>query len=163
MTDNFRTIPDFPYCQADDIGNIYRLYRNGSRRRLCQHLDRYGYHIIRLNRNGHRLHLKVHRLICSAFHGPCPANMMSIHFDGNKSNNSPDNLRWGTSQDNSNDKRRHGTICNKETHGRARFTQSDVDLMRSRYAKGETQQTIANYFETTQSRISEIITRKTWR
>lgn len=160
---HFRTIPDFPQHRADSMGNIYRVYNNGKQIKLAQHPDKDGYLIIRFLHNRHRSCLKVHRLICSAFHGLCPVNMMSRHLDGNRSNNLPDNLCWGTAQDNSDDKWRHGTMCTKEKSGRARFTQLDVDLMRSRYVNGETQQAIADDFETTQSRISEIVTRKTWR
>lgn len=161
-TDNLQIIPDLPQCRADNMGNIYRVYHDGQLKKLVQHPDKDGYMIIRVQHNGHRRSLKVHRLVCSAFHGPCPNNMMSRHLDGNRVNNLPDNLCWGTAQDNSDDKWQHETMCIKEKHGRARFTQADVDLMRSRYAGGETQQIIADDFNTTQSRISEIVTKKTW-
>lgn len=163
MTDNLQIIPNFPQCRADDKGNIYRIYRNGKLRKLVQRPDKNGYMRIRVRQNGHRLCLGVHRLICSTFHGHCPENMMSRHLDGNRLNNSPNNLRWGTAKENSDDKWKHGTMCTKEKHGRARFTQKDIDLIRSRYANGDTQQAIANDFATIQSRISEIVTRKTWR
>lgn len=163
MIADLLTIPDLPQCRADNEGNIYRIYHNGQLRRLAQRFDKDGYIIVRVQYDGRRRWLKVHRLICSAFHGPCPNNMMSRHLDGNRSNNLPNNLCWGTAQDNSDDKWRHGTMCTKEKSGRARFTQTDVDLMRLRYANGETQQVIADDFGTTQSRISEIVTRKTWR
>lgn len=156
-------IPDFPQCRADDKGNIYRIYNNGKLRKLVQRTDKDGYMIVRIKHNERRRFLKVHRLICCAFRKPCPENMMCRHLDGNRSNNSSNNLQWGTAQDNSDDKWKHNTMCVKEKSGRARFTQTDIDLMRSRYANGETQQTIANDFATTQSRISEIVTRKTWR
>lgn len=160
--DHLKIIPNFSKYSADDTGNIYTTYRNGKLRKLNQHTDRYGYRTVRLTDRGHRKTKTVHRLICSAFHGICPKNMMSRHLDGDRLNNLPDNLCWGTAQDNSDDKWRHGTMCTKEKSGRARFTQSDVDLMRSRYINGETQQTIADDFKTTQNRISEIVTRKTW-
>lgn len=163
MIANLQIIPDFPQCRVDNKGNIYRICRNGQLKKLVQHADKDGYMIIRVRCNGHRRSLKVHRLICCAFHGPCAIGMVSRHLDGNRSNNLPNNLRWGTSQDNSDDKKIHGTMCTKEKHGRARFTQTDIDSIRSRYANGETQQSIANDFATTQNRISEIVTRKTWK
>lgn len=95
MGANLLTIPDFPQCLADNMGNIYRIYNNN---------------LIDMD----IVSFTVHRLICSAFHGPCPKNMMSRYLDGNKTNNSPDNLCWGTAQDNSDDKWLHGTICVKE-------------------------------------------------
>lgn len=38
---------------------------------------------------------KVHRLICTAFHGERPSDAYCVdHIDGNKENNRSDNLRW---------------------------------------------------------------------
>jgi hypothetical protein len=47
--------------------------------------------------------VKVHRLVCEAFHGPAPdgANIV-LHLDENALNNRPENLRWGTQKENLN-------------------------------------------------------------
>lgn len=42
----------------------------------------------------HTTHL--HRVICEAFHGPCPDGMECDHIDNDKLNNSASNLRWVT-------------------------------------------------------------------
>jgi HNH endonuclease/NUMOD4 motif len=52
---------------------------------------------------------KVHKLVCLAFHGLPPVGHEVCHNDGNRSNNVPPNLRWGTRFDNAADKKRHGT------------------------------------------------------
>jgi hypothetical protein len=46
--------------------------------------------------------LKVHQLVCEAFHGPCPAGLETLHEDENGLNNRPENLRWGTRKENLN-------------------------------------------------------------
>ena len=47
--------------------------------------------------------IKVHRLICEAFHGPKPfEKAVVIHIDENAHNNVPSNLRWGTQKENLN-------------------------------------------------------------
>lgn len=46
--------------------------------------------------------LKVHRLVCEAFHGPCPTGLETLHLDENGLNNRPENLRWGTHKENLN-------------------------------------------------------------
>lgn len=47
--------------------------------------------------------LKVHRLVCEAFHGPAPEDKpVVIHIDEDATNNKPDNLRWGTQKENMN-------------------------------------------------------------
>ena len=48
------------------------------------------------NKNGQRF-FRVHRLVLSAFVGPCPVGMEACHFpDRNPSNNHLENLRWDT-------------------------------------------------------------------
>jgi len=46
--------------------------------------------------------LKVHQLVCEAFHGPCPPGMETLHLDENGLNNRAENLRWGTRKENLN-------------------------------------------------------------
>ena len=47
--------------------------------------------------------MKVHRLVCEAFHGPPPFDRaVVIHLDENALNNRADNLKWGTQKENLN-------------------------------------------------------------
>ncbi|UOF79770.1 homing endonuclease [Caudoviricetes sp.] len=47
--------------------------------------------------------MKVHRLVCEAFHGPAPfPGAVVIHIDENALNNEASNLRWGTQKENMN-------------------------------------------------------------
>lgn len=45
--------------------------------------------------------IRVHQVVCTAFHGPAPdADMVVDHIDTNRCNNRPENLRWVTRLDN---------------------------------------------------------------
>ncbi len=47
--------------------------------------------------------LKVHQLVCEAFHGPKPFDKaVVINLDENGLNNIPENLKWGTQRENLN-------------------------------------------------------------
>ena len=47
--------------------------------------------------------IKIHRIICEAFHGPAPfERAVVLHLDENALNNRPENLRWGTQKENLN-------------------------------------------------------------
>ena len=46
---------------------------------------------------------KMHRLVCEAFHGPCPKDKpVVIHLNENALDNRPENLKWGTQKENMN-------------------------------------------------------------
>lgn len=44
--------------------------------------------------------LYCHKLVCTAFHGPCPKGCESDHINGDHSDYSADNLRWVTPAEN---------------------------------------------------------------
>jgi hypothetical protein len=47
--------------------------------------------------------MKIHRLVCEAFHGDPPSTKsVVIHIDEDATNNKPENLRWGTQKENLN-------------------------------------------------------------
>lgn len=52
----------------------------------------------------------LHRVVWTAYNGEIPPGLQVRHLDGDKSNNSVENLAVGTQIDNENDKRRHGTL-----------------------------------------------------
>jgi len=53
--------------------------------------------------NKHYGNMKVHRLVCEAFHGPAPfVGAVVIHLDEDATNNRPENMRWGTQKENLN-------------------------------------------------------------
>lgn len=52
---------------------------------------------------------QVHRLVLTAFVGPCPAGMEGCHWNGDPTDNRAANLRWDTQSANTLDSIRHGT------------------------------------------------------
>ena len=67
---------------------------------MKQTLDNKGYYVMNLCKNGKpKLHL-VHRLIALAFIPLEPGKDFVDHHDGERANNSVENLRWATQQEN---------------------------------------------------------------
>lgn len=56
------------------------------------------YKIVNLDEPGNR-HF-VHRLVLTAFRGPCPTGKEGCHNDGDHTNNQLRNLRWDTHRNN---------------------------------------------------------------
>lgn len=60
---------------------------------------------------------QVHRLVLTAFVGPCPAGMEGCHWNGDPTDNRAANLRWDTQSANQLDSIRHGThVQSSKTH-----------------------------------------------
>lgn len=66
------------------------------------------HHWVRLMRDGKGTAAYVHRLVLSAFVGPCPDGMVACHYDDDPSNNRLDNLRWDSISENNRDMVRNG-------------------------------------------------------
>lgn len=109
-------------------GRIHR-YAGVTRRILTNPRDRYLY--VRLSKNGVVTNQKVHLLVIRAFIGPAPSDAHeTCHWDGNRSNASISNLRWGTPSENAADRLRHGTDARGEKSPVAKLTQKNVDDIR---------------------------------
>lgn len=79
--------------------------------------NRGGYRICQMMQDGLLRPRFVHHLVLDAFVGPRPTMMhMACHWDGDRANNLPGNLRWGTAKDNSQDSIRHGTFVSGDRH-----------------------------------------------
>ena len=122
------------------------------------------YLIVTLSHQGEEQQKKVHRLVLEAFKGPCPPGMEGCHNDGNRYNNSPDNLRWGTRKSNNQDKYRHGTAQQGEAGSAVRLKESDVRRIRYLHSrKTYSMSQIARMFGVHTSTIKSIVYRRTWR
>lgn len=121
MTDcieTWRPVPGWVgYYEVSDQGRVRSLPRvvqhpQGPIRRVGKTLALVrtpgGYLEARLNRNGQRTTVGVHRLVLLAFVGPAPAGTEACHYDDDPANNTLGNLRWATRSENTRDKVRNG-------------------------------------------------------
>lgn len=83
---------------------------------LAQVPNAHGYLTTGISIAGRTRRVLTHRLVLSAFVGPCPRGMEGCHNDGNPGNASLDNLRWDTKLGNYADKKRHGTDRQSTVH-----------------------------------------------
>lgn len=95
-----------------------------------------GYWQVRIAVLGLTKTVPIHRAVCAAFYGPCPAGNHVRHLDGDKNNNRLENLRYGTPMENSADTRRHGRTAAGEMNPKAKLTEDQVRQMRASHEKG---------------------------
>lgn len=107
---------------------------------IHQSKDKDGYAVVRVRFEGKNVTKKVHRLVCEAFHGPSTDSQKKsvLHRDGNKQNNTPPNLRWGSPSENSQDALLHFTEAGSswahwnqgEKHRSSKLTPQKVKMIR---------------------------------
>lgn len=98
---------------------------------LAPQIQNAGYALVHLTVDGQRVARTVHTLVARAFLGECPPRMEVLHWDGVKTNNCLDNLRYGTKQTNREDARRLGTLAVGERVASAKLTADDVTAIRA--------------------------------
>lgn len=161
-----REIPGFRSYLADTDGNIWSAFANWrgyGERPLVVDLNASGYPSVRLYRDVDRVRVRkpVHVLIASAFHGM--GNGLQVrHVNGDKFDNRPANLAWGTAEENALDRAQHGTTARGERNGAARLTVDSVRDIRLQLAAHVPQRAIARTFRVSQRTISLIAQRRIW-
>ena len=65
----------------------------------------------------------VHRMVLDAFVGPPPEKHEARHLNGDPGDNRPENLAWGTREENQRDRQRHGTTNAGAKNGRAKISE----------------------------------------
>jgi len=165
--ETWKPIPDYPLYEASDLGRI-RSWNQASGRSKPRIMKtpthpKTGYSYVCIcNKNGTR-QFTVHRLILLAFVGPCPDGLQSCHYNGNRTDNRIDNLRWDSRKNNAIDKHRHNTTVMGEKVHTAKLIPSNVLRIRERYATGETLTAIAEDYPVNVQSIHYIVHRKTWK
>ena len=113
--EEWRSIPGFPGYEVSDLGNL-RSLKPGKQGPRVPVIDR-GYRRTMLSVGGVHYKRSIHQLVALAFIGPVPDRCEVRHLDGNRANNVPANLAYGTSAENRADTLLHGT------HNMARKTE----------------------------------------
>ena len=101
----------------------------------------------------------VHRLVAEAFYGHEPNGLKQVrHLNGDQTDNAPENLDWGTQDDNWSDRLAHGRDTG-ERHHAAKLTSKTVEAIR---AADLPQRAIAARFGVAQSTVWAIKTGRFW-
>ena len=137
-------------------------------RELKKSINSSGYYKVILRKNGVGKNFYLHRLLATHFI-PNPNNLPEVnHKDGNKLNYNLDNLEWISKSDNSihafNNNLRYVTGYNKTKvgEGHRRFSEDDVNEIRSYYNDGWAMNEIAEYMNCYDSTINNIIHGQTY-
>lgn len=167
----YRTLDRLPGYRVGSDGSVWsRRPRNGKGplrsvwRLLSSHRRGRGdgHESITLSDGHVEVYEYVHRFVLEAFVGPCPPGLECRHLDGDRGNNRLSNLCWGTTQENAEDRVRHGTTNRGERHPMALLTEEEVRWVRTRFAAGVSQAEIARSLRVSRSTVYLIVHRIRW-
>lgn len=177
MTEVWRSIPDFGgHYEASNFGRIRSIDRvvekecSGIGAGLCkQHYkgkilsqaksSKLGHLTVHIGVDKKRYTVSVHRLVLTAFIGPCPDGMEACHNNGIAWDNRIENLRWDTHRENNRDRLKHGTYLVGENHKMAKLTADAVLRIR---ASGLNGPQVAKQFGIGTTHAHRILTRQSW-
>lgn len=152
------------------VKSISRLRTGGNnaiRERIMKpYLSRTGYHKVVLSKNKQDKHISVHRLIALVFVGEPPTDKHEVnHIDGNKLNNSIDNLEWVTRSQNLSHAYKLGLKVGNigEKNNTTKLSESDVLEIKRLITKGVGVSKIAINYKVTHSTISAIKNKRNWK
>ena len=152
-----------PNYEVDTLGKVYSLV--GSERELkIVYNPKLRYGLVSLMSNGKRYNGRVHRLIAETFI-PNPENKPEVnHNDGDKTNNSVDNLQWTTRKENMEHAHQTGLIDNRgESSAMHKLTEKDVIEIYKMYKQGYKQSEISRCFNMSHTQIYSIVKGKQWK
>lgn len=131
----------FPDYEVSNDGRVRRATQGGRRYPAGYeltpkpHQRGYSYYILRGGTKD--LTMLAHRLVALEWIGDAPSARHEVaHNDGNRCNNSVDNLRWALPAENQEDRKAHGTyVCGEKAYS-AKLTNEQAANIKAAYEAG---------------------------
>lgn len=172
----YRPIEGYPGYRVGSDGSVWSCVKlkhlgstYGTKRMLTdewrelKQRTRKGYKLVCLCMNNQQAEFLVHRLVLEAFVGPCPDGKQAAHNNGNKADNSVDNLRWATPKENMADQYIHGTRIVGDKTAKCKLTPDDVLSIRYAREFGLSYKSLGRLFGVTPQSVFAILKGVTWR
>ena len=156
----YSLIPGFSsHYEICDNGTVYSL-KSGERKPLKSIVHSTGYLTINLCDRDFRKTIRIHRLVCNAFHSN-PDNLPSVnHKDLNKQNNHYNNLEWISSQGNTDHAKAAGVInFSGFNNPSAKLTEEDLKVCWQALLKGSSIGDLSSRFNVNRNTIPKAVAR----
>lgn len=171
--EEWRDIPGYERIyQVSNMGRIKSLERYDKRgfkkwptRILKPAKTPNGYYQVLLAKDGKTIKRYVHHIVTDVFLGPCPPGKERNHKNGNKADNSIDNLEYCTPSEN----HHHSyDMLGKQAargskQGSAKLVEEQVIEIRKLHKDGFTARKLSKMFNVSDSQILHIVHRREWK
>ena len=151
------------WYEVSDLGRVRRVpgpWAVNKAGKFLRAAIKNGYYIVGMSANCKIKTHSVHRLVLTAFVGPCPAGHQCDHIDGNRLNNAIDNLRWVTAKQNMqamHDRVDVGRFRRGVHESPRKLTGTMVEEIRRAHDSGESNASMAKRFGVSKGHIGRII------
>ena len=125
--------------------------------------NRTGYKFIQLYKDKKSKNFNIHRLVAINFLNNHDNLDQVNHIDGNKHNNTVENLEWCSNKYNHEHATKTGLKASKEKIGTSKLTEEKVFYIRELIKIGVTHEKLAEIFNVSRPTISLISNNKTWK
>jgi hypothetical protein len=160
----YKEVPEWPGYLVGSDGTVLSNRWTKGWRPMKGGLDKDGYRKLILCNAGKKWYVRLHDLILRVFRGDPPAGHIGAHENGDKADNSIDNLAWKTQKENIADKVRHGTAQRGDKASRRILSEMDVREIRRKWSNREATQTqMAEEHGVSTATINAAIRRRNWR
>lgn len=154
-------VPD--YEGLYEVSNIGRVRNSGTGLVLSPGTNRGYEHVSLYSAPGQGKTHYIHSTVLKAFCGPPPFDgAEGCHNNGDKRNNCLTNLRWGSRQDNTDDRGRHGRTKFGTGQRCAKLSEDGVRAMRAAYRGGKSTYALARELKLSTHTVWCAVTGKTW-
>lgn len=161
MREVFKPIKNYENYQISNLGRIKNARTN---KFLKYRLNKNGYFLTQLCKDGSRKSISVHRQLAIYFI-PNPNNLPEVnHKNGVKTDNRIRNLEWVTHSENILHAFKLGLLNHRgENNPRSKVTQKEVEIIRNKYIPYVyTLSRLAKEYNVSHTTICRIVTRKNW-
>lgn len=167
MDEIWKPIPRYEgWYSASNLGNVRRDKASpGTRVHILKNTLTGLYYMIWLYKNAQKKHILVHHIIAETFLGERPKGLVINHIDGNKLNNSIDNLEYVTYSQNMKHAIRTGLWKHLGEDNRlSKITNKNAISIREEYSKGNiSQRKLAKIYGIKQASLWAIVHYKTYK
>lgn len=160
--------------KVSNLGNVKMLQRLLPDKRILkekflkQQIQRNGYLLVGLRKEGKQKFISVHRIVASAFIPNIENKKQVNHIDGNKLNNKVNNLEWVTASENIKHAYKTGlkhTLIG-ELNGNSKIKKVDVDFIRKNYKPYDrifSRKKLAEMFNISIATVKKILSNDLWK
>lgn len=162
MQEIFKQVKDYEgYYEISNIGNVRSTSYKGTKL-LKPAKTKRGYLNVIFCVNQVKVHKLIHRLVAEAFI-PNPRNLEQVnHINGNKEDNTVENLEWCTSEYNNQHALNSSLLNRYEDRPEAKLTKKLVLKIPELIKQGATTDDLKNLFKVSRRCIDNIFEGKTW-